>query len=259
MVPVLVAALTGALLFAGLSGFGRDARIAKPIQQQLDALLVKAGLAINEVTVTGHRYARDPDIYSALRLDAGGSLLVFDVTAARRRIEDIPWVAQAQVARVFPDKLRIHIRERVPAAVWSEAGTKSLLDATGRQLSRVAAGSQTTLPVVTGTGAPAAVGELLAALAQHADIAGRLETAARLGQRRWSLTLSDGTLIHLPETSVAAALDRLADLERRARVATAPGQIIDLRRPGQVAIGETRRRHAAEDLAPRRIVRAEAE
>jgi cell division protein FtsQ len=259
MVPVLVAALTGALLFAGLSGFGRDARIAKPIHQQLDGLLVKAGLTINEVTVSGHRLTLDSDVYAALRLENEGSLVLFDVAAARRRIENIPWVAEAHVARMFPDKLRIHIRERVPAAVWREAGARTLLDATGRQLARIAPNAASSLPVVTGAGAPAAVGELLKALDQHPDLAARLDVASRIGQRRWSLALADGIVIHLPETGVAAAVERLADLERRQKIASTPGQVVDLRRLGQVAVGESRRRHAAEELAPQRHLRAAAE
>lgn len=243
--PLAVAGLAGVLLFAGLSGFGREVRVATPLGAQLDHLLRSAGFAINEIAISGHRLTLDADVFAALRIDAETSILAYDVVSARKRIEEISWVAEAHVARLFPDKLRIVITERKPLALWRHGDQQALIDATGRVLARVAKGSQPSLPVVAGEGAPAAAAELLGALELHPGLAQRVESATRVGQRRWSLALTDGTLIHLPEASAADALRRLADMDRRARLLSRPYQTIDLRRAGLVALGPVPKRASA--------------
>lgn len=251
-VPTLaLAGFLGAVLFAALSGFGRDVRVATPISAQLDHLLRSAGLAINEVAVSGHRLTLDQEIFAALGLETEVSILAFDVAAARARIEQISWVAEAQVVRVFPDKLRVEITERKPVALWRDGEHVALIDITGRVLARVGKGSQPALPVVAGHGAPEATAELLAALELHPDLARRIDTATRVGNRRWSLALQDGTIIHLPEASAEQALHRLADLERRARLLNRPYQTIDLRRTGLIALAPAARRASVEGPGPR--------
>lgn len=259
LAPVLAAALLGAVVFAALSDFGRDARVAKPLPQRIDSLLVSAGLTINEISVTGHRHALDTDIYAALQTETGGSILGFDVAAARRRIEQISWVAEAHVVRIFPDKLKVQIRERAPIAVWRTEKASILVDATGRHLANVASGSAPSLPVIAGAGAPAAASDLLKALADHPTLAERLQVATRIGERRWSLSLADGTLIHLPEANVVLALERLATLDRRQPLLAEARQVIDLRRSGQVAIAQPTERQAAASVGHRRVVTADME
>ncbi len=256
MQPIAVAGLAGMALFAALSGFGRDVRTAKPLSAQIDSVLRTAGFAINEISVSGHKLALDSDIYAALQLEVDRSILGFDVAAARNRIENIAWIAEAQVVRVFPDRLRVHVTERKPMALWRHGEQQALIDSTGRILARVAKGSTPALPVIAGTGAPEAAAELLAALELYPAIARRIETATRVGQRRWSLALSDGSVVHLPEASAREALRRLSDLDRRAGLLNRASQVIDLRRPGLVAIGpQSRRAEAATEAAPQTRIR----
>lgn len=243
---IALAGLSGLALFAAMSGFGRDVRPAQPLSAQLDQLLRAAGFGINEISISGHKLALDSEIYAALKLDQEGSILGFDVVAARRRIEDIAWVGEAQVVRVLPDKLRIQIIERRPIALWRHGEQQALIDATGRVLAKVARGSSPNLPVIAGTGAPEAAADLLGALELYPAIGRRIETATRIGQRRWSLALNDGSIVHLPEASARDALRRLAELDRRAGLLNRAAQVIDLRKHGLVAVGPPTRRAAAE-------------
>lgn len=248
--PALLAGLTGVVLFAALSGFGREVRVAKPITAHIDHLLQSFGFTINEVSITGHKLALDSDIYAALQIDRDSSILGYDVIAARKRIEDISWIAEAEVARVLPDKLRVHVTERKPVALWRNGDQQALIDATGRILARVSRNADATLPVVAGSGAPEATSELLGALALHPTLAKRVAIATRIGNRRWSLALADGSVIHLPEAASRDALRRLSDLDRRAGLLNRPAQVIDLRRQGVVAIGAQTRRAQSTPTPP---------
>ena len=51
-----------------------------------------------------------------------------DLPLVRRRLMEVPWVRDAQVRRVWPDRLRVTVTERVPAARWVGGG---LVDSEG--------------------------------------------------------------------------------------------------------------------------------
>lgn len=244
---LLAAAMAGAAVFAAGSGFGQSARIAVPIHLQFDNVLVGAGFGINQVTVSGNRYQADSEIYAALGLDQAGSLLAYDVAAARQRIEALPWVRTATIARLLPDRLSITIEERRPMAIWAHGGRTALVDRTGRVLAHLTAPYPIALPRMAGAGAPVALAALLAAIEPHAEIHARLETARRVGERRWTLELTGGVQVHLPADREGEALLRLARQNRTGGLLEKTNQIIDLRQDGIVAVRSTTSRPAAVD------------
>jgi cell division protein FtsQ len=210
----------------------------RPPQSALPALedvIELAGYGLQQVAVTGHRFTPDGDILDAVDLGRARTLLSFDPRAAQERIEALPWVERASVSRIFPDRLEITIKERTPFAVWSHNGRTVLIDKTGRILSPVAANAAPALPRVAGAGAPSQAAALFALLASHPSIANRLELAERVGERRWTLRLSGGLVVHLPADGEAAALARFTGFARSAPALTGE---IDLRTPDRWRIRE---------------------
>jgi cell division protein FtsQ len=234
--PVLVAATVGAVSFVFLSDAGRATRTAVPLSEHLDRLVLAAGFGIEQVSLTGHRFTTDSAIFDTLDLGNVRSMLRFDAIAVRERMERLPWIAGATITRVFPDRLEVRIRERTPFALWQRGEREYLIDATGRVLSAVTAGSVTHLPRVIGEGAAVEARALLAELARHPQVSGRLEAVERVGERRWTLRLTGGQAVHLPAEGWEEALARLADPALADR-ALAPGvATVDLRGRGATAI-----------------------
>lgn len=205
-----------------------------------DRAFAALGFGIDEIIITGHRYTLDADVFSALRAEGSGSLIRFDAADARRRIEALPWIDTARITRVLPNGLTIDVTERRPIAVWLSGDAHVLVDTTGRSLAQVTAAVKPELPRITGKGAPEAASVLFEALALHPGIRSRVELARRVGERRWTLDLGDGSRVHLPEHGLDAALQQLADLEASGPAVTEP-RVIDLRRGNSlVAIRSTK-------------------
>ncbi len=218
------------------TGWNGAVRFADPWPRQIDQLFASGGFSIQEVSVEGHRYTTDSEIYGALALDAAPSILRYDVTAARQRIESLAWIETASVTRVLPDRLIVSVTERNPAAVWQQDGRTALIDKTGRVLAYLAGANLPALPRVAGLGAPAAIGPLLSALEPHRGLTSKVAIAHRVGGRRWTLELTNGRRIHLPADREGEALLRLAHFEATGQSLDRTAEAVDLRQSGLVVI-----------------------
>lgn len=247
---LLVASLAGALLFVVSTDFGRHVRHAETMSRGIDRMLVSLGFGINEISLTGHQHTADQEVFRALGLGQA-TLLTLDVDAARRRVESLPWIETATLVRVFPDKLRVELHERKPAAVWLDGDRIVLVDAEGRVLSSVAKSNvPSDLPKIAGPGAPIAAAELQNALVRFPGVASRVRLARRISDRRWDIELTNGTVVKLAAGPTAASLERFVNLEEETRWLDHAGQVVDLTVPRSIAVstpaplGSAARTHA---------------
>ncbi|HRH87893.1 MAG TPA: cell division protein FtsQ/DivIB [Rubrivivax sp.] len=61
-----------------------------------------------------------------------GNFVSIDLDRARAAFESVPWVRQAQLRRVWPDRLAVHLVEHRPAALWQgEDGEQRLVNEQG--------------------------------------------------------------------------------------------------------------------------------
>lgn len=229
------AALLGGIAIAVVSRGGVPVEASAPISSNVDSLVIAAGLGVDEIRITGHRYTLDRDIFAALALDQPTSLLRYSSEAARRRVESLSWVKQATVTRVLPDTVEVKIVERTPVAVWLRKDFAVLVDGEGRELAQVSPSTLPALPRVSGEGAPEAVGSYLAAMEAQPGLARRVTMALRVGQRRWSLDLDNGSRILLPAEGEQEAIARLLRLADTTGVFVRPS-VVDLRIEERIAV-----------------------
>jgi cell division protein FtsQ len=203
---------------------------------RLDGIARAAGFGIDTVVLSGHRYTADSDLYDALSLSESRSLVTFDPARVRLRLEKLPWVASAEITRVYPDRLDIRVAERRPFAVWRRSDGEVLIDAGGRVLSPINRSTGLGLPHVTGEGAASEARALFDLLARYPSIGPRVLESRRVGARRWSLVLAGGVTVHLPASGEEAALELLSTDPDLARLLGAGNCLIDLRVAGRIGI-----------------------
>lgn len=229
---VVFCVVTGIVL--GVGGFalvssGTAARLGGASGAFAQRALTAGGLRIARVTVTGRDRAGSGDILAALGAVRGQSILAFDCVAARERLIAMPWIADAEVRRVFPGDIQVDITERKPFAVWQNEGTLTLVDKTGFPIMPVSARDLTRYPHVVGAGAAENAAALMTALKAFPDIESRVRAAVRVGDRRWDLQLANGIAIELPEEGVEGALQEVTRLDREMNVLSSDIKAIDMR------------------------------
>jgi cell division protein FtsQ len=192
------------------------------------------GMRLQNLTVEGRGMTGREDLLAAVDADRGTPILSIDMTAARARIEELPWVKVAKIERHLPDSVRIEIEERTAYALWQQDRRYFLVDRDGKPIVEVPevdlAGQS--LPLIVGTDAPRHASDLFAVIETNPALAARVRAAVRVGERRWNLyldTFDGGIAVRLPEDGVGAAWTRLGTLEKDYQILERDLEFIDLR------------------------------
>ena len=61
-----------------------------------------------------------------------GNFFTLELGEARQAFEAVPWVRSAVIHREFPNRLRVHLQEQHPLALWGDEGASTLLNRQGQ-------------------------------------------------------------------------------------------------------------------------------
>ncbi len=156
-------------------------------------------LAVRDVRVDGATTLTAGQVRDAAGVAEGTPLLRVDVDAAEARVARLPQVASVQVARGWPGSVVVTVVERRPVAVVEEAGTRSLVDATGVLFDTVTGEPPAGVVALDvdrpGPDDAATRAALDALLALPAEVRAQVAAAAAATAQDVTLTLRDGTVV----------------------------------------------------------------
>lgn len=242
-----VCTLVGITAFS-VSAIRADGYVRRWTAQQLptaEAAAAAMGLGIDQISLDGHEFTYDADVFDALDLGNVRTFAAFDAKAAKDRIERLPWVATAELTRVYPNRLDIRITERKPYAVWTRGDKTFLVDVTGRVLAPVPAGSTPELPRIRGEGAPELAKAFLDLVDRYPALRTRVDSAERVGERRWTLHLKGKVELLLPASAEERALSEIMSDAKLAALTEASNITIDYRVRGRVAVNRAKENGAS--------------
>ena len=197
----------------------------------------RAGFDVRHVEVHGIGNGPRLAVVAAILEGPTNSMLLVDLGAARARLQALPWVADASVARRLPDTLIVDITERRAVALWQHRGQLAAIDATGVPLTFENLERFGALPLVVGVDANRRVGDLLTMLRTIPRLALAVDAATLVGGRRWDIRFKSGETLVLPEGFAArAALARFDELDRHAALLGHGYTRFDLRFPGKMTV-----------------------
>jgi cell division protein FtsQ len=194
------------------------------------------GLAAKDIKISGLAHHEAQAVLSHIGVKPGGSLVGFDASEARILLESLDWIADADVRRAFPNRLEITLNERQPFAIWQLDGKYSVIDREGVEMSGLNPLSLRGLPLVSGKGANTAAADYVNQMEAIPDLMKKVQAAARVGERRWTLYLDNGVKVALPETNVETALKRVAALDASQNILSKGIREIDVRSEARIVI-----------------------
>jgi cell division protein FtsQ len=214
-------------------------------------------LDVDHIQVSGNSVVTPAEAAGGARLHRGEPMLSVNAAAAERHLRSLPWVDTAVVERAFPNTVRIHVTERVAAAIAARpAGGWVLLDHGGRVLAERPE-RPANLPELIGAGDTPAPGADLTAARPALDVVAALPEPLR--RQVGNVTL-DGESVTLqmgtrevrfgPPTQLAAKVAALSVLLER--VGSRSVAILDVRVPQAPVVVPTASTPATSTPAPGR-------
>ena len=171
-----------------------------------------------------------------------GNFFTMDLAAGRRAFESVPWVRQAIVRRVWPNRLAVQLEEHRPAAVWvsgstADEATDKMVNSHGEVFeANLGDVEDDALPTLRGPdGTSARMLKMIGRLQpEFAAMDARIETLELSGRGSWRAELDTGAEIELGRGSEDEVISRtrgfIATLpEVRNRYAQHPLLYADLR------------------------------
>ncbi len=201
-----------------------------------DSAANAVGFRITGIALSGQRHLTREEILAIAGISGRTSIMFIDVADARLRLKTNPWIADATVQKLYPDRLQIGITERAAFALWQKDGRGGVIADDGTVLEPYVARRFTGLPLFVGTGAERRAKEFSELIARYPEVRSRLRAAILVAERRWNLRLDNGVDVRLPETDPDGALARLVALERGQRILSKDVAVIDLRFADRVTV-----------------------
>jgi cell division protein FtsQ len=234
-ITLTIVVLAGSGLFGAAEG-GHVAQFTSELRDARDGLANALGFRITSVTINGRKQLSQDEVLAIGGVTGRRSLLFLDATDVRERRKANPWIADATVLKLYPDRLNIDVTERSAFAVWQDDSQLAVIADDGAVLEPFVAGQFRSLPLVVGNGAAPRAKAFLAVLARYPQLKEATKAIILVGQRRWNLRLASGLDVRLPETDVTAALDRLVRLDRDDHLLSRDIVAVDLRLPDRVTV-----------------------
>jgi cell division protein FtsQ len=228
--------LLAATLTYGVVLGGHVAEVVDWLKDARDQAANAAGFRIAAIALTGPKEVSREEVLTIAGVTGHVSLLFLDADAARARLMANPWIADAAVLKLYPDRLQISITERQAFALWQKDGTVSVIAADGTVLEPFVEDRYRRLPLLVGKGAERAGHDFLAVLDRYPEIRSALRASVFVAERRWNLRLTNGLDVRLPEADVEQALDRLVMLDRTKKLMSRDIVAVDLRLPDRVTV-----------------------
>jgi len=183
-----------------------------------NALFVVAGLVLGAIAL--NRVVRLPvfslraihvegdvvrNSVSTIRANAApkvaGNFFTTDLQSDKRAFESVPWVRQAVVRRIWPNRLAVRLEEHRPAAVWGNDSANDRLVNSYGEVFEANLGDVEDDSLPTLSGPEGSAGHMLAMLGQLRPVFERLdahiEGLSLSGRGSWRVELDTGAEVEL--------------------------------------------------------------
>ena len=217
-----------------------------------DILARTLGFGVDAVTIAGQIELTETQLLRTAGVDARQSLVFLDVDDIRKKLLALPLVKNASVRKLFPGRLVIEVAERQPYGLWQRDGAVNIVAADGAPIDTLRDEKFDGLPFVVGEGANTRIDEFIGLLDASGSLRSKIRAGILVSQRRWTLKMTSGVEVMLPEIDPKAAVEQLARLEQERNVLEKDVVSLDFRVPGKMYVRLTEEAAAAREATKSR-------
>jgi len=229
-----------ALVLGGIGygiGLGGHADIVRErLAEARDSIANSVGFQITSISLSGEKQLTREEILGIAGITGRSSLLFLNADDARNRLKANPWIADATILKLFPDRLHISVTERRAFALWQKDGRVQVVSRDGTVVEPFVAPHVAHLPLVVGKGANEKAADFLTVMDNYPALRDQVRAYILVADRRWNLKLKNGIDVRLPEADPATAIESLIALDKDRRLLSRDITAVDLRISDRVTV-----------------------
>ncbi|MEI6730266.1 MAG: cell division protein FtsQ/DivIB [Pseudomonadota bacterium] len=223
-----------AIISGGFGGFwsvksGKVEQFLAFLSSNILSQTGKAGFRVEDIYLEGRKFTSLDDVGKAVNVKIGDPILGISLEQMRLRLQAIPRIKSAEVARVLPNQIHVKIFERQPIALWQNDGKLRLIDSDGIAMEYVSPSGYKDLLLVIGEDAPEHAGDLLKILAFDPQMYKNIASASRIGERRWNIAFKNGIELKLPEKEPEQAWQHFVKMDKENSLLQKAIKSVDMR------------------------------
>lgn len=204
-------------------------RYIETVKSKSSNFLKLYGFSLQNILIYGQKNTSCAELIQDLQLNIGAPIFSINIQEVKRHLEENAWIKKAIISRRLPSTIHIEIFERTPIAIWQIKKQLYLVDDEGRCIASYRGSSFSELLHAVGENANIHVSSLLKDLDIYPDLAKKIKSAVRYGNRRWNLHLDQKILVKMPENSFDEAYRYLFLLHQDQKLFNQNYRMLDLR------------------------------
>ena len=198
-------------------------------------LFINNGLIIKNFEIGGIKHLNRDDIIKIIISFNNKNIFNFNIKKLHKEISKNTWVKEASIQKIYPDTIKIFLKEKEPIAIWQNRNGNSLITKNGEIiLTKELNNFKNNLPIIIGNNAHKNISPLLEILNIHKNFASNIWSLTFVNERRWDIHFNQGLTIRLPSKKVKEAWQKIVSLDKKLNILNLGLIEIDLRNHNQI-------------------------
>ena len=193
------------------------------------------GFIIKNIEVTGIKHLNEKDVIKIIKSFNNTNIFNINIQKLHEEISKNTWVEETSIQMIYPDTIKIFLKEKEPIAIWQNKYGNSLITKNGEIiLTKELNNFKYNLPIIIGNNAHQNISPILKILNIHESFTKNVWSLTFVNERRWDIHFNQGLTIRLPSTKVEEAWQKIVFLNEKFNILNLGLIEIDLRNHNQI-------------------------
>ena len=193
------------------------------------------GFIIKNIEITGIKHLNKKDVIKIIRSFNNTNIFNVNIEKIHKEISKNTWVKETTIQIIYPDTIKIFLKEKEPIAIWQNKYGNNLITINGEIiLEKNLNIFKNNLPIIIGNNAHQNISPILKILNIHESFTENVWSLTFVNERRWDIHFNQGLTIRLPSTKVEEAWQKIVFLNEKFNILNLGLIEIDLRNHNQI-------------------------
>ena len=197
--------------------------------------LKDSGFIIKNIEITGIKHLNKKDVIKIIRSFNNTNIFNVNIEKIHKEISKNTWVKETTIQIIYPNTIKIFLKEKEPIAIWQNKYGNNLITINGEIiLEKNLNNFKNNLPIIIGNNAHQNISPILKILNIHESFTENVWSLTFVNERRWDIHFNQGLTIRLPSTKVEEAWQKIVFLNEKFNILNLGLIEIDLRNHNQI-------------------------